>query len=244
MKFGVRLFSLGLVFTAYGVANANLLSNGNLDVTYQQEITPGFFLPKPDMWVNEGSRAITGPYEDELSSEPWAGPAPTPVTSDGVNGEDWAVFFKPFSGNATDGAATGHLYQDNAASVGFRYTLTGWVGAEANAMITDFEFALEFLDAGGAVIGGTVLSLLPTLFVDNGESFDYKQYSVSATAMAGAVSVRSRVSMIGAMSNPAGGGQAIVADDFELTGVVPEPATMTALALGGLALLRRNRRSE
>jgi len=213
-------------------------------VTYQQEIVPGFFLPKPANWENVGTRAITGPYEDEMSSEPWAGPAPTPQTTDGAGGDDWGVFFKPFSGNATSGAATGHLYQDNAASVGTRYTLSGWVGAEANAMVTDVELALEFLDAGGSVIGGTTLSLLPTLFVDNGEAFDYKKYTISATAMSGAVSVRSRVSMIGAMSNPAGGGQAVVADDFELTGVVPEPASMTALALGGLALLRRTRRSK
>ena len=65
----------------------NLLTNGNLDQTYPQVIVdnapPGagpedFFLPKPLGWVNEGTRAITGPYEDELSSEPWAGPAPTP----------------------------------------------------------------------------------------------------------------------------------------------------------------------
>jgi len=64
-----------------GVAQADLLSNGNLDQTYQQEIVPGFFLPKPLDWVNEGFRTISGPYEDEMSSEPWAGPAPTPVQS-------------------------------------------------------------------------------------------------------------------------------------------------------------------
>ena len=75
---------------ASAVQAQNLLSNGNLDMTYQQLIVdnpdpdPDFFLPKPTIWINEGTRAITGPYEDEMSSEPWAGPAPTPVTTETV----------------------------------------------------------------------------------------------------------------------------------------------------------------
>jgi hypothetical protein len=220
----------------------NLLTNGTLDVTYQQEIVPGFFLPKPASWVNDGTRAITGPYEDEMSSEPWAGPAPTPVTTGGVAGDDWAVFFKPFSGNATDGAATGHLYQDVPATPGIRYDLSGWAGAEANFLAQGAEIALEFLDSGGSVIGGSVVNLLPTLTVDNGLAFDYKQYTASAVAPAGTVSVRSRASMIGALANPAGGGQAFVVDDFVLT-AVPEPATLGLLGLGfvGLTAMRRRK---
>src|SRR5258705_12793559 len=78
------------------------LNNGNLDTTYQQEIVPSFFLPKPTIWQNIGFRTITGPYEDEMSSEPWAGPAPTPVTTDGIGADDWGVFFKPFSGGGAN----------------------------------------------------------------------------------------------------------------------------------------------
>ena len=46
--------------------------------------------------------------------------------------------------------------------------------------MTDMVFAVEFLDGGGVEIpaSGTELSLLPTLFVDNGEAFDYKKYTV------------------------------------------------------------------
>lgn len=228
---------IGLVAWGGGVANADLLSNGSLDQTYQQEIVPGFFLPKPALWINDGFRSIGGPYEDEMSSEPWAGPAPTPV----ILG-DQAVFFKPFSGGGANGAATAHFYQDNPATPGLTYILTGWAGAEANALMADALFAVEFLDGGGIEIplSGAELSLLPTLFTPNGEAFNYKQYTVSATAPAGTVSVRARVSMIDATSNPLGGGQAFVVDDFAL---VPEPTTFVLVGLGLVGLFAFRRRS-
>lgn len=237
-----KLALVGMAVVVCSAAQANLLVNGNLDKTYLQKINDTLFLPKPKNWENVGTRANTGAYEDEMSSEPWAGPAPTPVTTDGAQGDDWAAFFKPFSGNANDGKATGHLYQDVAATAGMRYTLTGWAGGEANALMDDAVFAVEFLDASGAIIQSTELSLLPTLTVDNGLSFRYKKYSVSASAPNGAIKVRSRVSMIGAMSNPLGGGQAFVADDFELT-AVPEPSTIIALGIGA-ALVARKRRAR
>ena len=248
MKTGVMCLSLCVVFGTCSVASANLLVNGDLDRVYMQEIVPGFFLPKPDQWVNEGTRSISGAYEDEMSSESWAGPAPTPVTTNGFNvttglpsdGPDMAVFFKPFSGNATDGLATGHLYQTVAATSGVQYKLTGWAGAEANAMMQDAVFAIDFMNAAGGPISSVQLSLMGQLFVVNGQPFNYKFYTLTGTAPAGTAFLRARASMLGAQSNPAGGGQAYVVDDFDLT-VVPEPATMTALGLGVVALMKRRR---
>ena len=261
MRFG---FNLSSVLTCASAAclvvlcdvparGQELLTNANLDKCYAQEITPGFFLPKPRNWQNVGSRTITGPYEDEMSSEPWAGPAPTPVTTDGdANppdgigiGNDGAVFFKPFSGGASDGPATGHLFQDVPATVGTIYRLTGWAGAEANSLMAGAEMAVEFVNAAGTVIPGssTTLNLLPTLTTPNGQPFSYKQYTVlSSAAPVNAASVRARVSMIGGQPNPAGGGQAYVVDDFSLT-VIPEPASLGALALAAVALPRRRQRT-
>jgi hypothetical protein len=207
----------GLVAVAAGVVQAqNLLTNGNLDLTVATEIVPGFFLPKPQVWQNIGTRTISGPYEDEMSSEPWAGPAPTPVTLDGAanpphpegcGGPDCAVFFKGFSGNATDGAATGHLQQAVPGLPGKRYELRGWAGAEAN-FLGDARFALDFLNSGGSPISSVELNLNAAgLFVSNGQPFNYKHYIVAGISPAGTTSVRARASMLNGMSNPAGVGR-------------------------------------
>jgi hypothetical protein len=251
------VFVLGIV-AGTGVANAQLiigggLNNGDLDLTDPTEIVPGFFLPKPAVWQNVGTRTLTGPYEDEMSSEPWAGPTPTPVTTNatgapgpdgcGLDQLDCGVFFKPFSGGGTNGPATGHLFQDNPATPGLTYVLTGWAGAEPN-FLGGAEFAVEFLDGASSIIGGAELDLIAAgLFTDNGLAFDYKKYTVSAVAPAGTVSVRARASMTDAMSNPAGGGQAYVVDDFTLT-AVPEPATFALFGLAVTGLMGIRRRSK
>lgn len=252
------LLVIVLVIAAAQTANAVVViggstRNGYLDKTVATEIVPGFFLPKPTIWQNDGFRTNTGAFEDEMSSEPWAGPAPTPVTTggsasppppDGCGGADCGVFFKPFTGDVTTGnLATGHLYQDNPATPGLTYVLSGWAGAESNYSglipntVTRSELAVEFLDAANAVIGGSVLDLAAAgLGSAAGQPFGYQQFTVSAVAPANAAFVRSRVSMIDAYANPMGGGQAFVVDDFRLESV-PEPGLISLAGLAGLSIL-------
>jgi hypothetical protein len=248
----VLLSAMAMVACASQAAKAvNLLTNGSLDDVVPTEIVPGFFLPKPAVWQNLGTRTITGPYEDEMSSEPWAGPAPTPVTTggnglpgpDGCDGLDCAVFFKPFSGNlATNGAATGSLQQAVPGTAGTTYVFGGWAGAEANALMARAVFALDFLNGGGGTISSSELDLLPTLLVPNGQPFNYKYFAVAGVAPAGTASVQGRISMIGALGNPAGGGQAFVIDDFTLDTVVPEPTTAVLGLLSVLGMFGTVRR--
>lgn len=271
MKRLVGFFALlFLVACAPRVANAIILiggnlKNGNLDATVPTEINPpapGFFLPKPDVWSNFGSRTNTGAYEDEMSSEPWAGPAPTPVTTGG-NGLpspdgcgqgnlDCAVFFKPFTGNLQTGdLATGHLYQDVPGIAGKTYSLEGWAGAEANysglipATVTRSQFAIDFdndNNRANGVISSVIVDLAAAgLGTPNGQPFNYKKYTVSGVAPAGTTVVRARASMIDAYGNPAGGGQAFVIDDFTLA-LIPEPTTLTISLISVLGLLGFARR--
>lgn len=249
------MLAVGIVSCASNISKAQIIggnvNNGNMDETVQVVLDPntGFSLPKPDVWIYEGSRSNEGPYLDGLSSEPWAGPAPTPVTTDGnaapcLNG-DCGVFFKPFAGSDDPngpGLVSASLHQDHPATAGTVYKLSGWAGAEANALLGGAEIALDFLDPNGAVIGGDVRNLLPTLKVDNGESFNYKLYMVAEAAPVGTAEVRARVAMIDAMANPLGGGQAFVVDDFTLE-VIPEPTTMWLAALGLASMLGLRRRT-
>lgn len=243
MKATKTIFCVSLVLTGFSMAQANLLTNGDLDKTFADPLPPN--LPKPANWSADGVLSISGPINDMLSSETWAGPAPTPVTHDGANGDDWGVFFKGFQGNPTAGGLNANLWQDNAATAGSLYTLTGWAGAEANHMADSHWFRLVFLDAGMNTISSVDLQLDATLQTDNGQPFFYKQYSLNGTAPGGTAFVRSEVSMVNGMNNPLGGGQAFVVDDFDLEAQsVPEPATLTVLAVGGMAALIRRKRAS
>ncbi len=238
-----KLFSLiaALSLLALGLADAQaqLLTNGSLDATSISSQV----LATPTGWTVAASRSISGVFNDAASSEGFAGdPANTVDTGAG----DMGLFFKPFSGNDTDGDVTVHFTQDNAGTAGKTYRLTAYAGAEANysglipGSRTKSELAVEFLDAASSVIGGTTLDLRAAGLGSTGTGLHYAQYSVSDTAPAGTASVRARASMIDAFGNPAGGGQAYVVDDFSLA-VVPEPSTLALAALGLAAMIRRRK---
>jgi len=236
MKRQLALFAtIGLVACGAGVAHADFLSNGNLDLTS----VSGQTLPTPTGWIAAANRAISGPFSDGLSSEGFAN-----VLAPGGSG----VFFKPFQGTPTD-RITASLYQDNAATPGVKYTLSGWAGAGSGYIgLTDpnvgSEFHLQFFNAANTLISDSTLNLVVNgqhvLGSPNGGNpFGYFNYTLSATAPAGTATVRALATMVSAYGNPAGGDQAFVVDAFTL---VPEPSVMSLAVLGLAGLLSFRRR--
>src|SRR6266481_9152482 len=138
------LLTMCLVALGTGMAKADILFNGNLEA----RAISSQVLATPAGWIAAASRAVTGPFNDGMSSEGFAN-----VLAPGGNG----LFFKPFQG-ATTNKITASLYQDNPATPGVMYTLTGWAGAGVNYIgLTDptvkSEFHLQFLNSVNAVIG-------------------------------------------------------------------------------------------
>lgn len=225
-----------LVACAAGLAQAQLLTNGDLDAGSGQTI-PG--------WSLNESKTFSGPTTDIITSEPW--PELPPITNGGGDA-DRALFFKSFQGNSTTGdLATGHLYQDVAGNPFVQYTLTGSIGAGINYSglltgPTKSEMAIEFdndnvFDNGGDGVRTAGIDYLSAAVLDLKAAgltsgafpgFGSQSFLVSGSGPAGTLFVRARVSMIDgyATQNP---DQAMFVDDLNL---VPEPASVVLGLLG------------
>lgn len=223
-----------LLASGGGIAQADLLVNGNLNTA---SIGPQT-LATPTGWQVTATRASTGTFMDGCSAEAFANAAiPDP-------GGAYGLFFKAFQGSVTN-AITVNFYQDRPATAGLTYFLTGWAGAGAGysglmaSSPTKSQFSIQFLDPFNAVLDSTVLDL-DQLGVANGNPFNYKEYSLMATAPAGTAKVRVGASMIDGLSNPAGGDQAFVVDAFTLQ--IPEPSAISLAFLGLAGLMAWRRR--
>ena len=194
-------FVLGLVACAASVANAVTViggstNNGNLDRTHaDRDCSWLSSCRSPSLAKHrhpERSPARTktrchlnhGPGPRQRPSPPMA--ISNPPHPDGCGGPDCAVFFKPFSGGARMAPRPG-VFIKTTPPPGIFTIMRGWAGAEANALMADATISIRFLNGANADIGGTTISLLPTLFVPNGQPFNYKHVSLSAVAPAGSV---------------------------------------------------------
>ena len=180
-----------------------------------------------------------------------------------------------------------HLKQSVAGTPGMTYTMTGWARFDQNyagghdfldgdgvtnpldpirasdmlggPSPTDTFFALEFLDASGNVLAGSVVIELK----ENGQPNDdhlpnhtlademWMQHTLTAMAPANTVSVQVRASMVDGIWNTDPRQSAFV-DDFSLTATagsgasldgVPEPTTWVLVAVS-LLLVGESRRSR
>lgn len=158
---------------------------------------------------------------------------------------DRGLWFRSFMGGPSWGSPSPVdciLTQTVSGSAGLSYTLSAWFkfeqgysGISANFPETQSWLKMEFLDASGAVLGtsaldiDTVINPIPL----------WQQFSVTGVSPTGTASVRVGADFQNGRINTVDPQSAFV-DDFNLE-AVPEPATMTALAVGALALIRRRR---
>lgn len=208
----------GLAASGSGTANANELINGNLDAISISSQN----LPTPTGWIVDASRAASGGHFDACSSEPWCNVAD-------VNG--YGLFFKPFQGSVGD-ELTAHFYQDNSASPGTKYSLSGYAAGEANYSgffttnnpAPETLFVIQFLDASSTVIASNGFDLVAAGLPSGGpvSMFSFQYTTPQVTAPAGTVTVRAGVSMINVYGTS--GAQSFFVDAFELTSEAPPGA--------------------
>ena len=243
------LIALALVPT-YGMAQ-NLLVNGDLGLPALGDVAP-------TGWTLNESPADS---RDPATLTDFADHTTLP---NDVNPDNRGLWLKPFEGNFPGFpdvlSVDADLFQTVPGSPGLKYAMTGWARFEGGyaggvdtldptapaprggqVPLTDTFFALEFLDAGSAVLGGSVVVELKA----NGQTNNnqWLQHTLMGTAPAGTVNVRVRASMVDGEFNAdltPGPGQSAFVDDFSLT-VVPEPASwvFVALAMGVAGAMRR-----
>jgi hypothetical protein len=143
---------------------------------------------------------------------------------------------------------TGHAYFEGGYAGGVDTIATGTgTTREGLPSMTDTFFALEFLDAGNNVLGGSVdIELRAAGQVNNPDQTEqtrnWMKHTLIGVAPAGTVNVRVRASMVDGEYNIDLPHQAAWVDDFSLS-VVPEP-TSSLLAVLGLAVAGSVRRKR
>jgi len=231
--------ALALAACVTGSVNAaNVLFNPTLDQTSVSDQVN----PTPTGWHTEANKTLFGVFLDGADSETFCNVIDT-------NG--FGVFFKPFQGDvSTEDLLTVNLFQDNPATPGTKYTLSGYAAGEANFCAffptnnpaPKALFYIAFLDGGGAILSSNSFDLVTNGLPSGGPgsmaSFQYTTPEV--TAPASTATVRAGAALLNAYSTT--GAQSFFVDAFDLESIAAagapvitnQPAQAT-VELGGTA---------
>jgi hypothetical protein len=215
---------LGLMAGGTSVNAANILFNGDLGQTASQDQNN----PTPVGWTVVGTLSLSGTFFDGGDSETFCNVSPPADPSD-LNG----FFFKPFHGtdNPTNPAAsdlcTVILYQDNAATAGTKFTLSGYASCEVNysglfntnSPAPATVFFVNFFDTNGVQIATNEFNLIPGMSPPEGAPPTRLLTTPQYTAPAGTAKVRVGEEIRNTYNTT--GGQSTFVDDFDLEAVFP-----------------------
>lgn len=223
---------LGLAASGTGVANAvNVLFNPNLDqIEYTTQLNPC-----PIGWVVFATRSLDYPppgagYVDGGDSETWCN------VSRPSDPSGYSFFFKPFQGSLgpPDNLLDVYLYQDNPATPGTMFTLSGYPSGQpnycgsfnTNSPAPPTLFVIEFLNNSGAIIQSNAFDLIAAGMPNNGPltSPTFQYTTPPVTAPAGTVTVRAGATMLNACGTT--GQQSRFVDSFDLEATAPSGSSV------------------
>jgi len=191
---------------------ANLLFNGTLDqISVFDQVNA-----TPTGWHTEANQSSSGVFLDGADSENFCNVVDT-------NG--YGLFFKPFQGHLSpEDLLTVNFYQDNSATPGTKFTLSGYAAGEANfcaffptnTPAPKALFVIEFLDNAGAILSSNSFDLVTNGLPSGGPgsmaSFLFTTPQVTAPAKT--VTVRAGASLLNAYGTT--GAQSFFVDAFDL----------------------------
>jgi len=216
---------LGILAWTTSAVGQNVLYNGDLDILGAAGAN-GQVNPGPDGWKIDAFKTISGPITDGADSETWCN-----IQQSGGYG----LFFKPFQGstNLIDDLLTVNFYQDNPATPGTKYTLSGYAAGEANysgfiprTPSPQTLFVVEFLDSSSTIIASNGYDLVAN-GLPNGGAASMMQFTMpEVTAPPNTATVRAGASIINVYNTT--GAQSFFVDAFDLEAVAAAGAPVIA----------------